>query len=101
MNSEPMEHYNSLPRLNCMEPIEASLAHLSYTTFPPEAHLRLDEVVAVYGGGHGHPRQAGTDELQERHLRRGVLERHSVRPQLEVGDAPLQLLGGRPVQVAV
>jgi len=46
--------------------------------------LRGDQVVAVDGGGRLHARQAAADELQHRHLRRGVLHGHAVGAQLEV-----------------
>ena len=54
------------------------------------AHLGQDQVVAVDGGGHLHPGQAGGGELEQRHLGGGVLHGHPVGLQLDVGLAPLE-----------
>ena len=51
------------------------------------ADLGLDEVVAVDGGGHGDLGQAGGHELQQRHLRRGVLHGDAVGVEVGVADA--------------
>ena len=63
--------------------------------------LGLDEMVAVDGGGDGHPGQAAADELQHRHLGSGVLHRHSVGSEPQVAGASLNVLLGRVVQVRV
>ena len=59
------------------------------------ADLRLDQVVAVHGGWHHHPLEAGQLELQQRHLRRRVLQRHPIGLQLGVILASPQRLGAR------
>ena len=56
------------------------------------ADLGLDEVVAVHGRRHGDLGQAGGHELQQRHLRRGVLHRHAIGVEVGVAGAPLELL---------
>ena len=52
------------------------------------AVLGLDEVVAVHGGRHRHLGQARGHELQQRHLRGGVLHGHAVGVEVGVGTAP-------------
>src|SRR5207249_9706671 len=58
--------------------------------------LRPDQVVAVDGAGDGDPLLPCLDELQQRHLPGGVLERDAVDAQPELGLAPPPLL---PVEV--
>jgi hypothetical protein len=53
----------------------------------------LDEVVAMDGRRDRHPGEAGQGELEERHLRRGVLHRHPVRTEVAVVDAPAEADG--------
>ena len=61
---------------------------------------RLDEVVAVHRRGDRDPLASRLDELQERHLRRGVLHRHAVGAQHQIAAARLEILAPRIVQVA-
>lgn len=58
-------------------------------------------MVAVDGGGHGHPGQAAADELEHGHLGRGVLHGHAVRVQTQVRPATVDVLGVGVSQVAV
>ena len=51
-----------------------------------------DQVVAVHRRRHGHLGQPGGHELQQRHLRGGVLHGDAVGPQIGVGATPLDLL---------
>ncbi len=51
--------------------------------------LGLDQVVAVDGGGHRDLGQAGGHELEQRHLRGGVLHGDAVGVEVGVGAAPL------------
>ena len=53
------------------------------------ADVRLDEVVAVHGRGHRDLRQAGGHELEQRHLRGGVLHRDAVGAVVGVVDAAI------------
>ena len=46
----------------------------------------------MHGRRHGHLGEAGGHELQQRHLRGGVLHRDAVGPQIGVGPAALDLL---------
>ena len=55
---------------------------------------RLDEMVAVHGGRHLHARQAGGHELEQRHLRGGVLHGHAVGPVVGIVDRPFDADGG-------
>ena len=52
------------------------------------ADAGLDEVVAVHRARHLHRRQPGGHELQQRHLRGGVLHGDPVGPVVGVVDAP-------------
>ena len=63
------------------------------------ADLGLDQVVAVHGGRHGHLGQAGGHELQQRHLRGGVLHGDAVGVEVGVAAAPLELLALGVAQV--
>src|SRR5439155_25289272 len=58
------------------------------------AALRPDQVVAVDGAGDGDPLLPRLDELQQRHLPGGVLERDAVdaQPELRLAPAPLLLV---------
>ncbi len=59
------------------------------------AHAGLDQVVAVYGAGHGHLFAPGGAELQQGHLRGGILHGHAVRREIHIFHRPLVLFGGR------
>lgn len=63
--------------------------------------LGLNQVVAVDGGGSGNAGHAGAHELQKSHLSGGILASNSVRAQLEVAGATLDLLTVRVVKVRV
>ncbi len=56
------------------------------------AALRPDQVIAVHGARHRGLLLACLHELEERHLARGVLERHAVHAQAELRLAPTPLL---------
>ncbi len=56
---------------------------------------RLDQVIAVDGGGHRDLRETSGHELQQRHLRGRVLHRHAVGIEVVVGAAALELLPRR------
>ncbi len=53
------------------------------------SHTRLDQVVAVYGAGHGHFGAAGGAELEQGHLRGGVLHGHAVGCEIHIIGAAL------------
>ena len=63
------------------------------------AHLGQDEVIAVNGRGHGGFGQTGGHELQQCHLRGGVLHGHAVGIEVGVASATLHLLSGRVDEV--
>ena len=63
------------------------------------ADARLDEVVAVHGGRHLHRGQAGGHELEQRHLRGGVLHGHAVGSVVGIVDGPFDADGGGVVGV--
>lgn len=65
------------------------------------ADLGLDEMVAVDGGGCGDRRHAGRHELEDGHLRGGILASYTVGAELEVALAALNLLTMGIVQVGV
>jgi len=77
------------------------IAHLRSGQIRHSSGLGLDQVVAVNGGGHGHVRQAAADELEHRHLGRGVLHGHAVGPQPQVSAPAVDLLRVGVVEVAV
>ena len=58
------------------------------------ARFREDQMVAVNGGRHRRRVPAGEHELEESHLRGGVLHRDPVGPQLEVCTSPIELIVG-------
>lgn len=58
-------------------------------------------MIAMNGGGHGHPGQATADELQHGHLGRGVLHGHAVRVQAKVRSATVDVLSVGLSQVTV
>ena len=60
-------------------------------------HAGLDQVVAVHRARHLHLREPGGGELQQRHLRGGVLHCDPVRPVVGVVDAAIDPDGGRIV----
>ena len=62
------------------------------------ADLGLDEVVAVHGRRHRDLGQAGGHELQQRHLRGGVLHGDAVGVEVGVAAAALELLAVRVVR---
>ena len=64
-------------------------------------NLGLDKMVAVDGRGSCNAWHAGAHELQDSHLSRGVLASNSVRAELEVALATLDLLSMRVVQMRV
>ena len=51
-------------------------------------------MIAVHGAGHERGRQAGSHELQQRHLRSRVLHGHSVGVEVVVRAAALDGFGG-------
>ena len=53
------------------------------------ADLGRDQVIAVHRAGHSRGGQAGGHELQQRHLRGGVLHGHAVGVEVVVRAAPL------------
>lgn len=53
------------------------------------------------GGGHGHPRQAAADELEHRHLSRGILHGHAVGTQAQVGATAVDFLVVGVIEVTV
>jgi hypothetical protein len=53
------------------------------------AGLRADQMVAVHGAGHGHALLARLHELQQGHLRGGVLHGHAVGTQQQLRLAAL------------
>lgn len=53
------------------------------------------------GGRHGHFWQAAADELEHRHLGRGVLHGHAVGTQPQVGAAAINVLVVGVIEVAV
>src|SRR5947209_8328490 len=59
----------------------------------------LDQVVAVHGGRHRDLRQAGGHELEERHLRGGVLHGDTIRIEIGVAAAAFELLAVRVAEV--
>ena len=63
------------------------------------ANAGLDQVVAVYGGGHGHAVASRLHELQNRHLAGDVLVRDPVGAQVDVAVAGAQVGLGHVVQV--
>ena len=65
------------------------------------ADLRLDQVIAVYSRGVGDGRHTSRHELQDRHLRGGVLTGDAVGTKLQVGRAPLNILAVRVIEVRV
>ena len=64
-------------------------------------HLSLNQVVTVYGGRVGNGRHASRHELENGHLGGGILAGDAVGPQPEVGDAPLDVLAVRVVEMGV
>src|SRR5207253_1179438 len=56
------------------------------------AALRADQVIAVHGARHRGLLLARLHELKERHLARGVLERHAIHAQAELRLAATPLL---------
>lgn len=63
--------------------------------------LRLNQVIAVNGGGHRHPGQAAADELEHCHLGRGVLHGHAVGMKSQVSATAVDLLVVGVIEVAV
>src|SRR5215831_4971722 len=62
---------------------------------------RLDEVVAVDGGRHGHSPAPGLHELKQRGLSKDVLQNHPIGPQLQNAVTRLEIrLGVRIVEVS-
>ena len=68
------------------------------TEVDARADLGHDQVVAMHSARHGSGRQTGGHELQQRHLRGGVLHGHPVGLEVVVGAAALDgLVGCREV----
>lgn len=65
------------------------------------SNLRLDQMVAVDGGGGLDAVHAGRHELQNGHLGGGILAGHAVGAQLEIRDAALDVLAVGVVEVRV
>ncbi|MNX92167.1 hypothetical protein D3C86_1242960 [compost metagenome] len=82
------------------EVVDLLVAHLGAPGVGQRPLVRLDQVVAVDRRGHLHPGQVGLHELEDRHLRGGVLHDDAIGPQAEVGGARHQDLVGGLVQVA-
>ena len=61
---------------------------------------RLDEVVAVHGGGHRRALPPGLHELEHHRLPQHVLEHDAVGAQVEIAAAGHQLLALRVFEVA-
>lgn len=75
--------------------------HLSPLQVLSPSDLGLNQVIAVDGGGHGHPGQTAADELKHCHLSRGILHSNTVGTQAQVGAAAGDLLADRIIQVTV
>ena len=54
--------------------------------------LGADEVIAMHGGRNGHLGQAGGHELEQRHLRGGILHSNPIGMEVGVAAAPFHLL---------
>lgn len=63
--------------------------------------LGLNQVVAMYGGRIGDRGHASRHELENGHLRRGILTGHTVRTELEVRRTTFDLLTVGVVQMGV
>ena len=85
----PMPYFADTERRNSYTSLLMSRANLQVDV---GAGLGLDEVVAVHRARHGHLGQAGGHELQQRHLRGGVLHGHAVGVEVGVAAAALELL---------
>jgi hypothetical protein len=65
------------------------------------ADVSLDQMVAVHRGGHRGLVPAREHELEQRHLRGGVLHRDAVGVQADIARARLELRGRGLGEVAV
>lgn len=81
--------------------VKNKIPHLCSGQILDSSGLGLDQVITVDSGGHSHLGQAAADELEHRHLGRGILHGHTVGTQSQVSAAAVDLLIVGVIEVAV
>ena len=84
------EAYSELCRRRLQEIVDFLVLGLCGRKVFTHAHVGTNEVVAMHCGWHGDMTLASVHELQERHLRRGVLHGHAVGTEIHIRLATTQ-----------